>query len=499
MNQPWNLILHIGYLAIFFLIAMVIRRSIPGFTRFRIPDAILAGLLALAAKPGINALARATAGKLFLPPIDTETLTAIVYHMLAIGFISLSLKRDTSKGRGRTAISAGLYNVISYSIQGVVGLAVTFILMSTLFPDLFPGFGFLLPFGFAQGPMAGTMAIEWSRAVSPANVPAFADATTAASVGFSFSTIGFLWACFVGVPLMNILVRRRRRRGEPEPGFAPPPPVPKIEKKAIKGTGIVGQFVDRITTQLILIGLCYLIAYLFLRGVGWGIYAMLGTKPGEAGMLDTVIGIFWGIQFVFGAITATLIGKLIHRLEDRNVIKTPVTDNRLLQHVGGTAIDFMIAASIAAIDLTVLGNYIVPILIVTTVGGIVTIIYTWFTIRKVWPKTYVEHFVGFFGDHTGTVATGLALLRGVDPYFQTSAASDLVYGSALALPLAFPLIIMAGLPVEGFRTGNTLYYWLAFILPAAYLGLIFLIWFIPPVFRFLTRYSIGGPTKSRKS
>lgn len=484
---------------------MIIRRSIPGFTKFRIPDAIVAGLLALAFKPLINSLipllqtgqTLSSAGQ-GIGFINTGTLTAMVYHLLAIGFISLSLKRDSSKGRGRTAVSAGLYNVVSYSVQGILGIGVTFILINTLFPDLFPGFGFLLPFGFAQGPMAGSMAVEWAKELSPAGIPAFPDATTAASVGYSFSTIGFLWACFVGVPLMNILVRRRKRLGEPEPGFVPPAPPPETELKAEKTETATGQLVDRITTQIILVALCYIIAFGFLKLVGWGLYKILNLEQGKAGMLDTVIGIFWGIQFVFGAVTATLVGKFIHRLEDRGKIKIPVTDNRLLQRIGGTAIDFMIAASIAAIDLSVLGSYIVPILIVTTAGGVVTIAYTWFTVRKVWPKTYVEHFVGFFGDHTGTVATGLALLRGVDPYFQTSAASDLVYGSAFALPLAAPLIIMASFPVQGFKTGNPIYYILSFGAPVVYLGLILLVWFIPPVFRFLTRYSIGDRGKGKK-
>ncbi|MBD3285559.1 hypothetical protein GF359_03830 [candidate division WOR-3 bacterium] len=487
--QPWNLVIHVGYLVIFFILARIIRKSIPGFTKLRIPDAILAGLMALGAKYAINPLAEVTSGVLALPQMNTDTLAGIVYHLLAIGFISLSLKRDDRKGRGRTAISAGFYNVISYCIQGVVGLGATLILTKTFFPDLFPGFGFLLPFGFAQGPMAGTMAGEWFDTLAKSGLLPFPDRVTALSVGFSFSTIGFLWACFVGVPLMNLLVRRRRRRKEPEPGFAPPPPVPEIEKTREGKPDIEGHFVDRITTQIVLIAGCYLLTYLILRTFDWSIHALLAPASGEGGMVDTVVGIFWGIQFVFGAVIATFVGKIVHKLEDRKVIKFPVTDNKLLQHVGGTAIDFMIAASIAAIDLSVLQAYIVPILVITTAGGLVTIFYTWFTVRKVWPKTYVEHFVGFFGDHTGTVATGLALLRGVDPHFQTSAASDLVYGSAIALPLAFPLILMAGLPLEGFRTGNPKLYLIALALPAGYAALIFLIWFIRPVFRYLTKFS----------
>lgn len=483
MSQPWDMMLQIAYLAIFLFIAMVIRRAIPRFSRFRIPDAILAGVLALIAGPGI----------LGLVPFDTGRLTTLVYHLLAIGFIALSLKRDTRQGRGRTAFSAGLFNVVSYCVQGAVGLGITLVLIKTLYPDLFPAFGLLLPFGFAQGPMAGEMAVEWANKISPAGLKAFPSVDAAASVGFSFSTIGFLWACFVGVPLMNLLIRRRARRGEPAPGLeAKPMPVILKEKREEGGSG---RLVERATTQLVLIGVVYILVFLSLKGLTFVLYTLVG----EIGIMQTIVGIFWSIHFVFGAIIATLLGKLIHKLEDKRILKTPLADNRLLQNIGGAAIDFMIAASIAAIDVRVLGEFIVPILIITTAGGLSVTLYTWFVVRKVWPKTYVEHFVAFFGEQTGTIATGMALLRGADPHFRTRAASDIVYGSALALPLVFPLIFIATLPIEGFETGNPNLYWITLVAVLGYLALTLVIWFLPPVFRFLTKYSIRDEEVSRKA
>ncbi|MCK4231714.1 hypothetical protein KAX21_02075 [candidate division WOR-3 bacterium] len=482
MSQPWDTMLQIAYLSIFLFIAMIIRRAIPRFSRFRIPDAILAGVLALIAGPGI----------LGLVPLDTSRLTTLVYHLLAIGFIALSLKKDTRQGRGRTALSAGLFNVVSYCVQGAVGLGITLVLIKTLYPDLFPAFGLLLPFGFAQGPMAGEMAVEWANKVSPAGIKAFPSVNAAASVGFSFSTIGFLWACFVGVPLMNLLIRRRSRRGEPAPGLeAKPVPLTVAKVRDRKGAG---DLVDKATTQLLLIGVVYVLVFLSLKGLTLGLHKLAEG----VGIIETVLGIFWSIHFVFGAIIATLLGKLIHKLEDKRIFKTPLVDNRLLQNIGGAAIDFMIAASIAAIDVRVLGEFIVPILIITTAGGLSVIGYTWFIVRKVWPKTYVEHFVAFFGEQTGTIATGMALLRGADPYFSTRAASDIVYGSALALPLVFPLIFVATLPIEGFETGNPNLYWISLLLVIGYLALTLVIWFLPPVFRFLTRYSMSDDAVNQK-
>jgi ESS family glutamate:Na+ symporter len=482
VNQPWSMIIHIGYLGIFMLIAMVIRRSIPRFSRFRIPDAIIAGLLTLAAKPAIALLAQIEG--LGLPAVDNSQYHALAYHLLAVGFIALSLKRETHKGRGRTAISAGFFNVASYCIQGFVGLGITLILMSTIYPDLFPGIGLLLPFGFAQGPMAGEMALEWAGKVSATGMPAFPSAEAASTIGFSFSTIGFLWACFAGVPLMNYLIRRRKRRGKPDPVLSAKSKITQTRTQTEK-TGL-GRLVDRASTQLILIALVYILVFASLKGLT----ALLTTLGGETGIIQTIVGIFWSIHFVFGAIIATLVAKVIHSMQDRGTIKAPVTDNLLLQRIGGAAVDFMIASSIAAINVDILADYIGPILIITTAGGISVIAYTWFIVRKVWPKTYVEHFVAFFGEQTGTIATGMALLRGVDPEFRTRAASDIVYGSAIALPLVSPLIFIATLPIEGFETGNTSLYWITLAAVLGYLILALVIWFIPPVFNYLTRFSM---------
>jgi hypothetical protein len=73
-----------------------------------------------------------------------------------------------------------------------------------------------------------------------------------------------------------------------------------------------------------------------------------------------------------------------------------------------------------------------------------------------------------------------------------------VYGSALALPLVFPLIFVATLPIEGFETGNPNLYWISLLLVIGYLALTLVIWFLPPVFRFLTRYSMSDDVVNQK-
>jgi ESS family glutamate:Na+ symporter len=45
---------------------------------------------------------------------------------------------------------------------------------------------------------------------------------------------------------------------------------------------------------------------------------------------------------------------------------------------------------------------------------------------------------------TGTVSTGVMLLREIDPGFKTPAANNLVLGSTSAILLGFPLLVLIG-------------------------------------------------------
>jgi len=74
----------------------------------------------------------------------------------------------------------------------------------------------------------------------------------------------------------------------------------------------------------------------------------------------------------------------------------------------------------------------------------------------------------FYGNLTGTLSTGLALLRVVDPDFKTPVATDYMYASGITFVLVIPLILMLNLPGYWYTTGNSWYLWLTFIIIGAY-------------------------------
>jgi ESS family glutamate:Na+ symporter len=79
-----------------------------------------------------------------------------------------------------------------------------------------------------------------------------------------------------------------------------------------------------------------------------------------------------------------------------------------------------------------------------------------------------------FGVSTGTLSTGLALLRVVDPDFETPVANDYAYASGITVVLAIPFILSINLPVRAYETGNMLYFWVALGVAVAYLIFVFI-------------------------
>jgi ESS family glutamate:Na+ symporter len=70
---------------------------------------------------------------------------------------------------------------------------------------------------------------------------------------------------------------------------------------------------------------------------------------------------------------------------------------------------------------------------------------------------------------TGTLPTGLALLRVIDPEFETPVSSDYMYAVGIVFIFAVPFIFSMNFPAYGYSTGKSLYYWITFLIYACYL------------------------------
>lgn len=443
MGGDWGYVNDIMVISLLMGIAMIIKKTIKPLNRILIPNSVLAGFLGMAFGPS----------GLGLINFSFDRLGNLVYHLMAIGFIAIALKKRQARS-SRSAVNTGFLIAISYAIQGIVGFGIAMILVYTFFPNLFVPFGLLLPLGFAQGPgQAYSMGSQWEAL-------GFANGGT---IGLTIATIGFLWAAFGGVAMLNIMVKRKKSVGIP---IEKPKIVERVET-LVKDYEFSD--IDGMTIQVMSIGSVYLVTYLFLKYfTGWiGNFGTFG---------ETFAQVLWGFHFVIGVIFAFSFRRGYDIIRKKKKIE--YLNSFLLQRVAGIIFDYMVAASIAAISLELIKEYIVPIFVITTVGGIVTMLYTIYFSKRIYKRAVLEHIVTFFGMHTGTISTGIALLREVDPQFESGTAEDMVIGSGLALFLGLPLMIIINIPILGYKLGKPGYYLYTLGALALYFGLLYIFWFL---------------------
>lgn len=445
MDFSWGLILDLGIISIALLISTFIRSKIPFFQKYLIPNALTAGFILLILYNFVFPVIQ----------LKADRFGEMVYHLLNISFIAMTLRRLPEKeNRGSSAIFATSVSVLSqYALQALLGLLITFLFMSTIFPTLFPAFGFLLPLGFVLGPgQAFAIGNGW--------VPM--GFTGAGTVGLTFAAVGFLWACFGGVFLINYGIRR---------GWVNREQVAVLKSKDVR-TGIfqkhekkpVGshlstetEAIDSMTFHLGLVFFTYLLSYLLLKGLT-ALLSLIGPLGYELAVN------LWGINFVFSAIVAMLVRFVAQKLDVDYTF-----DNPTLSRLSGLSVDVMVTAAVGAISLVVVGQYIVQILILSLVAGILALVLVPWFCSRIFTDHQFHRMLLVYGVSTGTMPTGLALLRVIDPNFETPAASDYMFSTGITFLLAIPFILSINLPAYSVTKGNPQLFWLAVAVSAGYL------------------------------
>ena len=444
-NQAlWNIIIQLGLIAGAMLLANLLRQKLAFIRRSLMPIAVLAGFLLLLAK------------LVGLVKLDGELMEILVYHGIALGFIAMSLRVPPEKkqeGGELTGLKSGAVIVSSYMIQGVTGLLITLLLSYTLMPTLFKASGLLLPMGYGQGPGQANNIGSSYEALGFAGGRSF---------GLSIAAAGYLVACIAGVVILNVLSRRGKlrtgRRANEEELSA--------DYFQSKGEIPVSDSIDKLSVQIALVILVYLATYLTVWGLTSGIGAV---APGLGKTLNSLL---WGFNFIIGAALAMLLRVLLEKGRKSGVIRRQYQNNYLLNRISGFFFDIMIVAGIASIELSDLQGLWLPFVLLAVAGGVVTWLHLRLVCKKVYPDYYYEGLISMFGMLTGTISSGVLLLREIDPGLETPAANNLITGSSFGIVLGAPVLILVGM-----APNSALMTWVVCGLAAAYLLLLDLLIF----------------------
>ena len=416
--ELWNSILQISILAVTILAANVLRRKVPFIRKSLMPTAVLAGFLLLALK------------LLGWVTPDLTFLEDVTYHGIAIGFIALSLRvpDKTQKQSGDlVGLKSGAVIVGSYMIQGITGIIISLTLAHTLCPGLFEAAGILLPMGYGQGPGQANNIGSSYEALGFAGGRSF---------GLAIAAAGYLCACIVGVFYINYLSKKgllRRAEGDDVSGSV------TVDAFQDEGEIPIAESIDRFSIQVAMVLAIYLVTYLLTHGIT---SALTAFAPGAANTLNALL---WGFNFMIGSGLAIGVRSLFKHLRRAKIMNHQYQNNYLLSRISGCAFDVMIVAGIASIEIGDLSGLWLPFLLMAVAGAAVTLLHLKYVCRKVYGEYYFEGLVSMYGMMTGTISSGVLLLRELDPQLKTPAANNLVIGSSFAILLAVPLLILVSL------------------------------------------------------
>ncbi len=417
----WNIVIQIGIIAGIILLANLLRRKIPFVRKSLMPTAVLGGFLLLVLR---------TLGVL---EVDSNFLEMLTYHALALGFIALSLRRPNkeSASGAATGAASGALIVSTYLVQAAVGLAISLILAYTLMPDLFKASGILLPMAYGQGPGQANNVGTTYEALGM---------TGGRSFGLSLAAAGYLCACVVGVIFLNVYSRNGKlKRKTPTDEISGSVTVDTFQDE---NEIPISESVDKLSVQVALVALVYLLTYL----VTWGITSLLeAVAPGVAGTVSTLL---WGFNFIVGSLIAMGCRALFKGLRSAKLMTRQYQNNYLLSRISGLAFDMMIVAGIASINIDDLAGYWLPFLLMAVAGGVVTFYWLIYMCKKIYPKYPYEGFFSMYGMLTGTISSGVLLLREIDPSFETPAANNLITGSSFGIAFGAPVLLLVSLAAK---------------------------------------------------
>lgn len=140
-----------------------------------------------------------------------------------------------------------------------------------------------------------------------------------------------------------------------------------------------------------------------------------------------------------------------------------------MKSIAGTALDVVVVTALASISLTVIGNNLSTFIILSVAGITWNILFMLYYAPRIFPSYWFEKAIGDMGQSMGVTATGILLLRMVDPDNRSGAFESFAYkqlffepivGGGLFTAAAPVLIVTLGLWGTLAITGGLLIFWL---------------------------------------
>jgi len=357
-------------------------------------------------------------------------LVNIVFACLFLG-----VKPPKLSSLWRRAAPQVAYGQIVAWGQYVVGLGLWVFVLGWVFSQFPAMFAGILPVGFEGG--HGTAA---------GMGPVFEEHGWAAGREFALTsaTFGILSAIIVGMILINWAIRRgyvhgnsnnRKITDVDSPGI-----VPIASRKSAGKLTVSGDVLETFSLHIVVVGIAV--------GIGYLIKLLLVFVESSIPFL-----LKYKLLSSFPLFPLCMLGGLIVQILEERFDRHRLIDLGLMRRIQNTSLDFLVVAAIATINLEIIVAGLAPLLILVAAGIAWNVFCVLVLARRVLPDAWFQRAIAEMGQSMGVTATGLLLLRVVDPDYETPAADafackQLVHepfmGGGLWTGAAIPLIAIAG-------------------------------------------------------
>ena len=415
-------------LCLLLVVGKAVRTAIPFLRKLYLPSSIIGGAIGLAILSSCGTR---------IPPAWHEGWKAIPGFLINIVFATMFIGQKFPKmGKvGRAVMEQLCFGQIVAWGMYMVGIGVTVLVLTPLF-GVPPVFGNLLEIGFegGHGTVGGMVetfnAFGWEAG---------------ADLGYTMATVGMVLGITVGMTLVNWAVRRghvenirtfEELSAAEQRGFYPRNAQPPAGRQTVLCDSI-----DSLAWHLAVIGLAVFVGY----GIKTALVAAGVWLPEAVREMKIIESIpLFPLCMVGGLVIQGLL--VACRLDE-------LVDRGQINRIGGASLDFLVVAAVATIRLDFIAQYWKPLVILVLAGLAWSLFGACWLARRIFREDWFERMICEFGQYTGVMATGLLLLRTVDPESKTSASTvfgckqllhEPVMGGGVWTAMAVPLVFKLG-------------------------------------------------------
>lgn len=408
-----ELLKQVAVLGIFLMIGMYLRSKVPFFRKMLLPASVIGGFLALVLGPNV------WANSPLISPEYVSVWSILPGVLIVPIFAAVPLgkgmgeekKTSLKKNLPRVMISAGLFSA-NGGIQAMIGFGFTLIAMKVMPSlNLYRIFGVELGQGYSggHGTAAGLGSILQGYGLDYWEV--------SQGVATTYATIGLVGGMLMGIYFINRAARNGETKILKKPGELPMDTQKGFSTDISKQGNIGRETTHSSSIETISVHLALILADSALA------YYLLGlAKAHNVFGLSSIPVWFYALLQMY-AINAVL--KLM-KLDW-------MIDSRVKARITGSMSDFAILAAIASMPIKAVAAYVVPIIIIATIGFITTYffcfpLFKWCFGKKDFP---FERAIISWGVNTGVMINGMMLLKICDPEYDSPALNDFSMGFAM--------------------------------------------------------------------